>query len=200
MLKNAKNCQRWSKTTFRTPINPFFCVRDHHIFLAKNMSHILAYVHAKFQTIWTTSYGSNLSICVKKQSFWDILASRSQTKLEISPKIGAKSKSSMIRSQPYITYIKSGTSVDVKVDVKNVTEGREGEGRGGKEGTRLSFLCGLLHRVQRLEIFSFYLNNVSTNIQKLEGTGGYGPLLLAPAEGVGVLRAPYQVGVIYCSN
>ena len=66
-------------------------------------------------------------------SFWDILASRSQTKPEISPKIGAKSKASTIRSQPYITlpYLskKSGTSVDVKVDVKNVTEeGRRGPG------------------------------------------------------------------------
>ena len=75
------------------------------------------------------------------------MASRSQTKPEISPKIGAKSKASAIRSQPYITlpYLskKSGTSVDVKVDVKNVTEvrrggkgrevkgrGREGKGRG----------------------------------------------------------------------
>ena len=58
----------------------------------------------------------------------------------------------------------------------------------------------ILHWVRRLEIFSFYLNNLSTNIQKLEGMGGYGPLLLAPAEGLGALRAPYQVGVIYCSN
>ena len=50
------------------------------------------------------------------------VCSRLQTKPEISPKIGAKSKASMIRSQPYITlpYLlkKSGTSVDVKVDVK----------------------------------------------------------------------------------
>ena len=65
------------------------------------------------------------------------MASRSQTKPEISPKIYAKSKASMIRSQLYITlpYLskKSGTSVDVKVDVKNVTEGREGEGRGGDQ-------------------------------------------------------------------
>ena len=44
---------------------------------------------------------------------------------------------------PYITLLylfkkKSGTSVDVKVDVKNVTEGRREEG----EGTRLGFLLG----------------------------------------------------------
>ena len=56
------------------------------------------------------------------------MASRSQTKPEISPKIGAKSKASTIRLQPYITlpYMlkKSGTSVDVKVDVKIVTEWR----------------------------------------------------------------------------
>ena len=62
------------------------------------------------------------------------MASRSQTKPEISPKIGAKSKASTMRSQPYITlpYLskKSGTSVDVKVDVKNVMEGREGEQNG----------------------------------------------------------------------
>ena len=70
------------------------------------------------------------------------MASRSQTKPEISPKIGAKSKASIRQLQPYITlpYLskKSGTSVDVKVDVKNVTEGGEGEGRreGGKEGRR----------------------------------------------------------------
>ena len=42
----------------------------------------------------------------------------------------------MIRSQPYITlpYLsgKSGTSVDVKVDVKNVTE-RDGTGTGGDQ-------------------------------------------------------------------
>ena len=60
------------------------------------------------------------------------MASRSQTKPEISPKIGAKLKASTIRSQPYITlpYLskKSGTSVDVKVDVKNVMEGRRGPG------------------------------------------------------------------------
>ena len=73
----------------------------------------------------------------------DVLASRSQTKPEILPKIGAKSKASTIWSQPYITHPyllrkKSGTSVDVKVDVKNVTERREGE------GTRLSFLLGYL--------------------------------------------------------
>ena len=70
------------------------------------------------------------------------MASRSQTKPEISPKIGAKSKASTIWLQPYITlpYLskKSATSVDVKVDVKNVTEGR------GTEGTRLSFLLGCL--------------------------------------------------------
>ena len=70
------------------------------------------------------------------------MASRSQTKPEISPKIGAKSKASTIRSQPYITLPhlskKSGTSVDVKVDVKNVTE-PEPE----LEGTRLGFLLGL---------------------------------------------------------
>ena len=69
------------------------------------------------------------------------MASRSQTKPEISSKIGAKSKASTIRSQPYITlpYLlkKSGASVDVKVDVKNVTEQNE-----GKEGTRLGFLLG----------------------------------------------------------
>ena len=67
------------------------------------------------------------------------MASRSQTKPEISPKIGAKSKASTIRSQQYITltYLlkKSGTSVDVKVDVKNVREGRGGKGREG-EGRR----------------------------------------------------------------
>ena len=67
------------------------------------------------------------------------MASRSQTKPEISPKIGAKLKSSTIRSQPYITlpYLlkKSGTSVDVKVDVKNVTEWRRRmEGGGGGIG------------------------------------------------------------------
>ena len=59
-----------------------------------------------------------MSICVKK--------------IVISPKIGAKSKALTIWSQPYITlpYLskKSGTSVDVKVDVKNVTEHD-----GGKE-------------------------------------------------------------------
>ena len=99
------------------------------------------------------------------------MASRLQTKPEISPKIGAKSKASTIRSQPYITlpYLskKIGTSVDVKVDVKNMTEGRGTEGRGtegrgtegrgtegrgtegrgtegrGTEGTRLGFLLGL---------------------------------------------------------
>ena len=64
------------------------------------------------------------------------MASRSQTKPEISPKIGAKSKASMIRSQPYITLPhlskKSGTSVDVKVDVKNVTE-PDGTGTGGDQ-------------------------------------------------------------------
>ena len=32
---------------------------------------------------------------------------------------------------------------------------------------------------------------------KLEGTGGYGPLLLATAEDLGALWAPYRVGVIY---
>ena len=69
------------------------------------------------------------------------MASRSKTKPEISPKIGAKSKASTIQSQPYITlpYLskKSGTSVDVK----NMTEGRS---EGVKEGTRLGFLCGLI--------------------------------------------------------
>ena len=74
------------------------------------------------------------------------MAPRLQTKPEISPKIGAKSKASMIWLQPYITlpYLskKSGTSVDVKVDVKNVMEGRGTEGRG-TEGTRLAFLLGL---------------------------------------------------------
>ena len=47
----------------------------------------------------------------------------------------------MIRSQPYITlpYLskKSGTSFDVKVDVKNVTE---------PEGTRLGFLLGFKNK------------------------------------------------------
>ena len=60
------------------------------------------------------------------------MASRSQTKPEISPKIGAKSKASTIQSQPYITlpYLlkKSGSSVDVKVDVKNVTERKKRDG------------------------------------------------------------------------
>ena len=74
------------------------------------------------------------------------MASRSQTKPEISPKIGAKSKASTIQLQPYITlpYLskKSGTSVDVKVDVKNVTEGR------GMEGTRLGFLLGYMKKIQ----------------------------------------------------
>ena len=73
------------------------------------------------------------------------MASRLQTKPEISPKIGAKLKASTIRLQPYITlpYLskKSGTSVDVNVDVKNVTKGRGTEGRG-MEGTRLGFLLG----------------------------------------------------------
>ena len=78
------------------------------------------------------------------------MASRSQTKPEISPKIGAKLKASMIRSQPYITlpYLseKSGSSVDVKnVDgtERNVngTE-RNGTERNGTEGTRLGFLLG----------------------------------------------------------
>ena len=32
----------------------------------------------------------------------------------------------------------------VGTDVKNVTEGRGTEGRGGEEGTRLCFLCGLI--------------------------------------------------------
>ena len=76
------------------------------------------------------------------------MASRSQTKPEISPKIGAKSKALTIRLQPYITlpYLseKSGTSVDVKVDVKNVTEGN------GMEGTRLGFLLGLSNWVLKL--------------------------------------------------
>ena len=65
------------------------------------------------------------------------MASRSQTKPEISPKIGAKSKASTIQSQPYITLPhlskKSGTSVDVKVDVKNMME-PDGTGTGTGTG------------------------------------------------------------------
>ena len=73
------------------------------------------------------------------------MASRSQTKPEISPKTGAKSKASMIRSQPYITLPllvggKSGTSVDVKVDVKNVTEKKE----EGREGDQARFFMWIL--------------------------------------------------------
>ena len=57
------------------------------------------------------------------------MASRSQTKPEISPKIGAKLKASTIRLQPYI----SGTLVDVNVDVKNVTEGKGTERNEGDQ-------------------------------------------------------------------
>ena len=70
------------------------------------------------------------------------MASRLQTKPEISPKIGAKSKALTIRSQPYITlpYLseKSGISVDVKVDVKK-RDGGEGNGGEGRRGPGLVF-------------------------------------------------------------
>ena len=88
------------------------------------------------------------------------MASRLQTKPEISCKNrcqieGLDDTVATIYNTSLLVK-KSGTSVDVKVDVKNVTEGRgtgEGrggerrgggtEGRGGKEGTRLGFLLGL---------------------------------------------------------
>ena len=77
------------------------------------------------------------------------MASRLQTKPEISPNIGAKSKALTIQSQPYITlpYLskKSGTSVDVKVDVNNMTEQNGTEGRRGPGylpvNTQVSCLC-----------------------------------------------------------
>ena len=122
-LNGTGTYQATIEDNFSDPNKPLFCVRDHQIFLAKNLSHLFMPTFRPFEQL---PYGSDLSICVKKQSFWDVLASRSQTKPEISPKIGAKLKASMILSQPYITlpYLskKSGTSVDVKVYVKNMTE------------------------------------------------------------------------------
>ena len=53
-LLDAQKCEKPSATIkddFSDPNKPLFCVRDHQIFLAKNLSHIWAYVHAKFQTI-----------------------------------------------------------------------------------------------------------------------------------------------------
>ena len=84
------------------------------------------------------SYYRATEICVKNSNFEMFLASRSQTKPEISPKIGAKSKASTIRSQPYITlpYLvkKIGTSVDVKVDLKK-RDREKGKRNGTRNGT-----------------------------------------------------------------
>ena len=127
MLKNAKN--RWwrSKTTFRTPINPFFLCQGPPNFLSQESVPYIGLCSCQISDHLNNSLWIRFEHLCKKQLFWDVLASRSQTKPEMSPKIGAKSKASTIRSQPYITlpYLsrkKSGTSVDVKVDVKNVTE------------------------------------------------------------------------------
>ena len=52
-LLDAQKCEKplaTIKDNFLDPNKPFFFVRDHQIFLA-NLSHIQAYVHAKFQTI-----------------------------------------------------------------------------------------------------------------------------------------------------
>ena len=128
------------KDDFSDPNKPFFCVRDHQIVpyiglcSCQISDHLNNSLRIRFE-----------HLCKKTV----ILIS--QTKPEISPKIGAKSKASMIRSQPYITlpYLskKSGTSVDVKVDVKNVTEPEQ-----EPEGTRLGFLLGY-------KVFPFILPN-----------------------------------------
>ena len=125
MLKNVKNRRRRSKTTFWTPINPFLCQGPPN-FLSQESVPYIGLCSCQLSDHLNNSLRIRFEHLCKKQSFWNVLTSRSQTKPEISPKIGAKLKASTIRSQPYITlpYLseKSGTSVDVKVDVKNVTE------------------------------------------------------------------------------
>ena len=109
------------KDNFLDPNKSLFCVRDHQIFLPR-ICPILGLCSCQISDHLNNSLWIRFEHLCQKQSFWDVLASRSQTKPEISPKIGARSKASMIRSQPYITLPllvkKSGTSVDVKVDVK----------------------------------------------------------------------------------
>ena len=61
----------------------------------------------------------------------------------------------------------------VGTDVKNVTEGRGTEGRGGKEGTRLGFLCGwsivghmtILNKMYPLQLLVL-IKKLKTEIQK----------------------------------
>ena len=136
MLKNAKNRQRQSKT-FWTPKNPFLCQGPPN-FLSQESVPYIGLCSCQISDHLNNSLWIRFEHLFKKQSFWEVLASRLQTKPEISPKIGAKSKALTIWLQPYITlpYLlkKSGISVDVKVDVKNVTEGNR------MDGTRLGFL------------------------------------------------------------
>ena len=49
-------------------------------------------------------------------------------------------------------------------------------------------------------MYSFIKQEMKLRYMWLEGTGAYGPLLLAPAEGVGALQAPWLVGGIYFIN
>ena len=45
-----------------------------------------------------------------------------------------------------------------------------------------------------------YVNICTDYIERLEGTGAYGPLLLAPAEGLGGPSGPLVCGGIYFNN
>ena len=87
------------------------------------------------------------------------MASRSQTKPEISPKIeGLDDMVATIYNTSLLVGEKSGTSVDVQVDVKkrDGTEGRGGEGMGGEgRGPGSFFLLGLVSSCVRISICLF---------------------------------------------
>ena len=62
-------------------------------------------------------------------------------------------------------------------------------------------LCNFMYLVvqystdQSISRYNLYLKNIYTRT-----LGAAGPLVIAPAEGLGTLQAPCQVGVIYLKN
>ena len=74
--------------------------------------------------------------------------------------------------------------------------------RGLLLGLCLYFICSYSpqYRGLLLDMCMYCMCSHSLNIEVLEGTGAYGPLLLAPAEGLGGPSGPRTCGGIYFNN